>query len=1617
MRKIFRKIDRRFQLTRPGSVLILVVALLVLMALIGTAFLSTTRVDRTAVVQHTNNTEIDLLLEGVKNMAKATIVGSLNDPSLPFPYRPANSTIAKNWDAPDLYHRYTTDSAIGTTPNDAWLSPRCPTFLSSAVDPAAATSPPLQYATAPIQGPLPGIPVWPCIGEPLTGNTFESPFVLPASGLGAPLGGIPLTYTDRMTVDYVPPTPSNPSPTGSLLTPAFATLSYPDGTSATFPAFVINVNGTYYTYLAGDADGDGMADCGMVKLPVGQIDGLTYYAGVRIIDNSACVNVNTALSRRYDFTGAVGAGGFLPTRWMNGSAPNYNSGVYNLGCFESNVGLAELLETYDGSPADNGVGSLGLRTNGTIPEIKSWLQHLLNSQTPSGVVMTQPPALGASPVTTGTPITDANTPRADFAFTTLGDMLTSQIGRRPSNPGQVASGYTCQPATDTDAAALTYHFIFTNPNAARTPVELALHDSLCDTAPNSANEPSNYPPNAAPPPTNFPPGPLNRLNLINAFGQYGYTAPGSLSTSYAGSPSDAAYVATAWYAENFDWSSDTQTGYPENCMNDTTNTNALAGVSARPRRSIFTANSAVSNLAPQPLLPSVAPVNNLPTSIRPYTVATGMSPITSTLCKASINTATFPDLWRAFWLAMAGDYGLSPLGSNTGATSSIGGVNPSYTVPAGFFDHDLLPGQSIYTGNQFFNPTPADATGANPITTQDYNGGVAFKASATYPQHPQAMFRSTLRDPAGVYYNNGTPYSYIEADQMVLLRSAIAAANATAMRYPRPAVGADAPVFAYDLPLTATVAGTATTTVYARVYGVTLQPYITEVYVSTDTTTAPANTKPYIAVELFNPYNQPIDLTNWQLATVNRDPTAPGSMRNVTKMHTFASGTIPALGYALLENYDPANAGTGITARPKSSGLAPAGAITTNQAGATISDIPIDELETASPPLIPTSGYANQELVLLRPVTPQGAEALDQVPVDSYDFTGLTYGRVDPTTKNAIADVWHYVRGNAVNSNSNTFWNFIYPGRYDASDPTPYNTSGTASTTPQPPAPTASSVPGEPRTPAPIPSYTTYSRRQQGTEAAFFQPATQMDPFLATPVPPVTLGDANLSASYPVTFPFQYLNGDQPGPSTMPAASPVNISPFGQFARNSDMLQIPFVGSYVIFSTAPTGYPWSGANAPALSTSTDVPKIIEMNPLPMDCSFAEDTDVSDDPPSNESKPNGSPTDANYAWNESVGHFAPVNTSLNDNNIRKSSPGNNLTNTQQTIADSDPTLAYTNSSDPYAAYKVQYSTDPTTPSASTPATAAERYWRYHWASRIFDYLTVQNPNDDYFPNVQQGIYTASPVSGVQPVPVQNTPSIPAASAASPNGEDAVPVYGLINLNTAPWRVLSALRISPYDDAENAAQAGADNYAISLTGSVAAGSDTVPDNVELAQAIVYWRDHGPSQIPVASSNLSTQVTTATPPYPYTIYKGPFTSLADILNVPAVQAYLQAIDFAKAQPQNGPIPAVVASPEPDAVQGHLSPFNFYTNAPPSPLNTDGVRNDVEERFDLLSRLSNQVTVKSDVYTVYIVIQGWRNAGSTSASNPPQLVTQKRAAFIIDRTGVTPTSSNVKIINVPTN
>src|SRR6185295_11353058 len=84
MKRLLPKLIRR-----RGSVLILCVVLIVVLALIGTAMLSRARIDRGTTAQHTNNTEIDLLIEGARNIAKSAIINDLYDGGL---FRPADST-------------------------------------------------------------------------------------------------------------------------------------------------------------------------------------------------------------------------------------------------------------------------------------------------------------------------------------------------------------------------------------------------------------------------------------------------------------------------------------------------------------------------------------------------------------------------------------------------------------------------------------------------------------------------------------------------------------------------------------------------------------------------------------------------------------------------------------------------------------------------------------------------------------------------------------------------------------------------------------------------------------------------------------------------------------------------------------------------------------------------------------------------------------------------------------------------------------------------------------------------------------------------------------------------------------------------------------------------------------------------------------------------------------------------------------------------------------------------------------------------------------------------------------------------------------------------------------
>jgi hypothetical protein len=86
----------------------------------------------------------------------------------------------------------------------------------------------------------------------------------------------------------------------------------------------------------------------------------------------------------------------------------------------------------------------------------------------------------------------------------------------------------------------------------------------------------------------------------------------------------------------------------------------------------------------------------------------------------------------------------------------------------------------------------------------------------------------------------------------------------------------------------------------------------------------------------------------------------------------------------------------------------------------------------------------------------------------------------------------------------------------------------------------------------------------------------------------------------------------------------------------------------------------------------------------------------------------------------------------------------------------------------------------------------------------------------------------------------------------------------------------------------------------------------------------------------------------------------------------------------------------------------------SPGGPAVNDGVRADFEEKMLTLTRISNLVTTRSDSFTCYLLVQGWRDAGTAN----PTLVVQRRVAFIVDRSETTPTANPpTKVTYIPNN
>jgi hypothetical protein len=1437
--RLFRRVERRLRLSRPGSVLILCVALLVLLALIGTAMISTSRLDRYTAVQHTTNTQVDLLVEGVKKMAEGAIVGDLFDNgTTPAGYRapllnPVStaSPTYDNWDMP------TVTAAPLTTPpqNDLFLASRYPDRLNLFSPYAAGPNNTPTSASNPI--------LWRAISAPLTTlqGTSNSVFEDPSTKL---------FYTARTEM-----CPGSISVGGTI-----------------YPALTQVDTGT--TCLAADADGDGIADSGLFPLPVGTINGVTYFAAVRIVDNNSAINANTALSRNYEFSST-----YTTTNTSVASADIFDplgtgaGGVH--GYYRTNVGLMELLQSYNTSGYTN-----------LSPEMRAlneyrWgntTQASLNPGTPDLVVV------GNSSQTFNS-----------YTFTYLNqcDAMENGLSRRLDNPDKnpLSGGGSTLFAKlpDSDSAALASKFCLANPEASPSTTEALLPNSLGGGA------------------------------VATSFTFDGSTHFSIATTPYAPSASQT------WYSQNFYW--------------DAPNTTTATSTTTRlPLRSMLVTRNPVTNLIPAITIPDTSASPAIPSPLVPIAGATGM-PTTSggtvnlpgmasyhylfsntgsgtvnvvLNAKTDINTAPFEDLWRAYW-SVLGD----------GATGS--------------------------TPNPVFPPFP----------TTDDPGTVSGDPRTQEGRMFRSSWRLTGAPAAATYVTSGTPgtpppppYQYLPPGVMLQLRSALAAINAIGLR------DSDDNVISRNIPLydvaakgswSAAVSSTPAFT--ARVYGTEKQPFITEVYIDTyaGPVGAPTSAHPdprnnpagYIAVELHNPYSAPLVLNNWAIGIIDRSyPTATPTLISVgsltagalppgtngvtgsTVLPTTGYGNnprflgagqviIPGNSYVVLENYPPGgvalNSATDAQYRPNPANFAGADQKTIYVPYLSDAINPGRELVLLRPHLSGNSGLppATTGIVLTEAVpsylskcttdssniynegTIATPNLADFVPIDSFNCTGVIPPNAtpDPTTLVYTGNVYHYARDD---QGAGASWKFVYPGLM---------------------IPSAT----------PLCHFNVLPWAQNGTDYTTASATEAPNVSLGSPAgAPPSAGDQDGEAC---PFPgIQLAADDWPTHLSVDGAG-FPQTPLGAFARNGDILQVPFIGAYQIRD---------GTQA------VDDPKFEEMNSVTMDCAFC---DAQSRVPSTGLRDTTDTTDQNAQPVECVGRFCPIqNTPINDYDL-----------------------------------------------TGTYSTSGATQWRYHFGEKLFDYLTVQSPDSDYKPNADPKAYLGnmSPVQNSLIVPTAN-PNNPLGSTLNQttNGEEVTTgVEGLININTAPWWVLASLPLLPPDIAVNNG-AGATAYDNSNVTAIH-NNNGFPKNIEnLAKQIVTWRD-GDGTVP-------------NPPH------GPFRSIFDLNRVTDSTGHYIFRDAIKlvrnlggtgydfSNSEASLIPPLTPTYDSKPIDGDFSPATGAVS--------DGVTNDFEENYLMLNRISNLITTRSDTFTVYIVVQGWRGVGTN-----PQLVAQRRAAFIIDRSNVT--------------
>lgn len=1402
--------------TRRATILIFVVALLVLMALIGTAFIASTGNDRVSSARNREQTQADVALDGVLDAA-AQSLASQTTPLVD----PATGKIA----------------SVNTSNNQPTAAitsfrPPVPTSLQGALDAATANDSPLLYPNVDYtpwstqladRYPYPIGPTNPdgTPSGPVTGVFWKYISGNPLVGLTSPVAaGVTATVSDFTPGQFNSPYASSLANyqisygTRAGMEPTFITIRTLDGRSRDYPAFIIHNSRSGEDgklVMAMDADGDGIADSGMIELPIAETNGIHWYYGIRVIDNSAAINASVAWESTdyYTDTLSIQRKSDLPT---NISPVNIDLRLLACGV----TGAAGTDGTFTAPTGMNALNYERFGRQGTLTA----------------------PVISLNPTREDGTASPGRTTDPTFRFVTEHQAFWSQLGSRLDNPGWWSNSNTVtnevpryRPLGMSESAALAHKFCINSPSGSSSILETSLPNGMGMSSTAAAN--------------------TAQAAIYRATGRP-YLASQAFDTFVATSPNNGTVtngLHRSWFHQIFDY---------DNLASNRT-----------PLRPLLTGHNSVSNTVPSfYVMPAGGATDrnglylyrNILTSAPPYSVGdwiqfngrayicirnqsatTALAPPVlatdpgwagwtpapwfNTPVKINVNTADFGQLFAAYQMIMADGPTAVPSGAAPDPDNTLSGAEQA----------------NRFTFGNVLRPTSA------------------FRTLSANTQ-------------ATAYY-------------MKQLRAALAAVNTIDLR------DQDHDVTSRRIALTNPDGSIA---YYADVFGTECQPYITEVMVDFS-----VDKPPYVAMELFNPYPFPLDLKAFRFAWRERlggfgPLTAIGAADGGDNAGTVP--TIAAYGYVHYEN-DP-------SLRPTKNYTVPAAIMRMQKLGDVLAAGGTREmymlrtrryngLITASNN--PTVNPINEAA----PGATSGLEGL--VPADQMEFIGILQQQItsDPTTIIPAPTRYHYRRANRRGTSDlpTNRWHCVYSGPYNSTPAAQERRQrGWVAEYPRTQPDIAMFNPGDAGfsidkdqclVGAPKPQNTADGSTYSTSHATYRTRCLQVNNFgMPGPwMPPATAADSTY---------FRLPNNGVPGSRTITGVS-TSVPPYpaGGFLRNGDILQVPYVGGYTIW-------------LPSVDASLNPTAMVEMNSITMDSVFAEDGDFADDE---------DPTQAGKSRPmEQLGRFCPL------------------------VA------------------------DPAVDLILNPATN-----RYHWAVDLFDFLTVMSPQDDYLLNVDPSRYTntdtatwdttvtaatqmrkwpaslsaAATLANI-PMPVSNTPGYQ-YNQANGGREDSASIQGLINVNTANWKVLSTVPFT---------------------------KDPV-HNRNIARAIVQYRDYKDGN-PAAGPGR------------------PYRTLFDLMRVPQFRT------------MDGLM--VPGNFNPDVADGDLSPLPIqWKSIAAEAATSDNIFGDFEARFLPLTRVSNMLTTRSDSFTVYVVVQGWRNA-NTSA---PELVVERRGARIIDRSSVRPMSA----------